>query len=42
MASLNHIDPSVIKTHGRWQSEAYLLYVDRDQDNAGLQITDIL
>lgn len=42
LASQNHIDPAVIKTHGRWQSEAYLLYIDRDQDNAGLQISDIL
>ena len=42
LASENHIDPAVIKTHGRWQSEAYLLYVDRDQDNAGLQISDVL
>lgn len=42
IASQNHIDPAVIKTHGRWQSEAYLLYVDRDQDQAGLQISDIL
>lgn len=42
LASQNHIDPAVIKTHGRWQSEAYLLYVDRDQDNAGLQISDVL
>ena len=42
IASQNHIDPAVIKRHGRWQSEAYLLYVDRDQDKAGLQISDIL
>ncbi|KAK8881046.1 hypothetical protein M9Y10_003773 [Tritrichomonas musculus] len=42
LASQNHIDPATIKTHGRWLSEAYLLYVDRDQDNAGLQISDIL
>lgn len=42
IASQNHIDPAVIKTHGRWQSEAYLLYADIDQDNAGLQITDFL
>ena len=42
LASINHIDPAVIKTHGRWLSEAYLLYVDRDQDNAGLQISDVL
>lgn len=41
LASQNHIDPAINKTHGRWQSEAYLLYVDRDQDNAGLQISEI-
>lgn len=42
LASQNHIDPAIIKTHGRWLSEAYLLYVDRDQDSAGLQISDVL
>lgn len=41
-ASMNHIDPAVIKMHGRWFSQAYLLYVDRDQDNTGLQISDVL
>ena len=42
LASQHHIDPAIIKTHGRWLSEAYLLYVDNDHDSAGLQISDIL
>lgn len=28
LAFQHHIDPAVIKKHGRWKSEAYLLYVD--------------
>ena len=42
LASQHHIDPAIIKTHGRWLSEAYLLYVDNDHDSAGLQISYIL
>ena len=42
LASQNHIDPAIIKAHGRWLSDAYLLYVDQDQDRAGLQISDVL
>lgn len=34
LASKNHIDHPIIKT--------YLLYVDQDQDRAGLQISDVL
>ena len=42
LASQHHVDPAVIKTHGRWLSEAYLLYVDRDQEAAGMQVSDVL
>ena len=42
LASQNGIDPALIKTHGRWESEAYLRYVDTDHDNAGLQISDVV
>lgn len=27
------------KKNGRWQSDAYLLYVDRNPDDEGLKIT---
>ena len=40
-ASQNHIHPEIFKTHGRWLSDAYLLYVDQDQDRVGLQISDV-
>ena len=41
LASQMNVDPALIKAHGRWNSEAYLLYVDSDKQRAGNQITTL-
>ena len=42
LASKRNVDGAVIKTHGRWLSDAYLLYVDRDHEHAGQKVSDVL
>jgi hypothetical protein len=41
-ASINGIEDAVIKAHGRWKSDAYVLYVRVDSDRAGLEISKAL